>query len=857
MTDRTLRSFTMGLLATSALAFPAFAQDAAPADPADTPSTATAAPSDVDSNEIVVTAQKREESLQDVPISVQAIGTKRLDQLNISNFEDYTKQLPSVSFQTAQPGITVVYMRGVATGGDGNHSGSLPSVGTYLDEQPVTTIGGTLDIHIYDIARIESLAGPQGTLYGASSEAGTIRIITNKPELGVTSGRIDAELNTVAHGEVGGKLEGMINLPIADRIAFRGVAYYQRDGGYIDNVFGSRTYYIYDDDVPDVTVDNSDLVKKNFNDNRVYGGRAALKVDLDDNWTVTPTILHQDMKSNGVFFYDPNIGDLKIDRMFKDLRKDKFTQAALTIEGKIGNFDITYAGAYLDRKTLTLSDYTDYADAYDALYADYNPDYAGLAYFYYQDSAGNYIDPRQHIAASDHFKKLSQELRIASPADKPFRVIAGAFFQRQSNDIFQNYIIDNLDPNLSVNGRPETLWLTKQERVDKDYALFGEASYDVTPKLTLTAGGRLFKYDNSLIGFFGFGRNPGGQYTDRPFNGAGSSRTGVAGCYLADGRTLRETYLAGDPIVNILPGSVPGTFCTNLAEFKNGKLVPKRAKGSGFTHRLNAQYKASDDVMFYGTWSRGFRPGGINRRGDVQPYDPDYLTNFEIGWKTTLADGRVRWNGAVYHQVWKKFQFSFLGANSFTEIHNGNDARINGVETDFNYSSGGLNLTAAAAYTDAKTTGTICAADGDQPPCPGSFVSAPKGTRLPVTPKFKASATARYSWPAFSTARAHVQAGVAYQSSAPSSIRTNVLLVPSGLLNFQNPNEFIGKIRGATLVDLATGLDWKKFNVELYVSNLFDKRNDLSRGVNCGSCTRAVVVSGTPRTIGLRIGTKF
>ena len=166
------------------------AQEQVPVDPGGEPRSRrppTEETTDDQSNVIVVTAQKREENLQNVPISVQAIGTRKLDQLNISNFEQYTKQLPSVSFQSAQPGVTVVYMRGVATGGDGNHSGSLPSVGSYLDEQPVTTIGGTLDVHIYDIARIESLAGPQGTLYGASSEAGTIRIITNKPELGVTS----------------------------------------------------------------------------------------------------------------------------------------------------------------------------------------------------------------------------------------------------------------------------------------------------------------------------------------------------------------------------------------------------------------------------------------------------------------------------------------------------------------------------------------------------------------------------------------------------------------------------------------------------------------------------------------------
>src|SRR3954470_8423189 len=273
MADRSSRALMLGLLATTALASPAFAQAPAPSDatPA-TPTTQSPAPgtnaTDVtsppepvkqaqaaagvpDETEIIITATKREENMQNVPISVQAIGTRRLDQLNISNFEDYTKQLPSVSFDTSQPGSTTVYVRGVATGSDGNHTGSLPSVGFYLDEQPVTTIGGTLDVHIYDIARIESLAGPQGTLYGASSEAGTIRIITNKPELGVTTGRVDGEFNTVAHGGVGGSLEGMINLPIGDHIAFRGVAFYQKDAGYIDNIHGERTYLAPDpaDDV--------------------------------------------------------------------------------------------------------------------------------------------------------------------------------------------------------------------------------------------------------------------------------------------------------------------------------------------------------------------------------------------------------------------------------------------------------------------------------------------------------------------------------------------------------------------------------------------------------------------------------
>jgi iron complex outermembrane recepter protein len=903
MTDRTFRALTLGLLASTALATPAFAQSTEPRTTGQSPAPGTNAtdvtspPPSVqqaqdglvpDQTEIVITATKREENLQNVPINVIAIGTRRLDQLNISNFEDYTKQLPSVSFLTTQPGVTTVYMRGVSAAGgtnaEGNHSGPLPQVGTYLDEQPVTTIGGTLDIHIYDIARIESLSGPQGTLYGASSEAGTIRIITNKPELGVTAGRIDGEINTVTHGGIGGKLEGMINLPITQRIAFRGVAFYQHTAGYIDNVFGSRTYCgdtIYEDDGMGgqvavgcihngPTVTNAGLVEKNFNDQEIWGGRAALKVDLNDNWTATPTFMYQKTKANGVFFYDPELGDLKVDRFREEKSRDRFWQAALTIQGKIANFDVTYAGAYMDRPTFGINDYADYTDAYDQLYEN-----VGGLYYYFalHDSNGLFVsNPQQFIIGTNHFKKMSHELRFASPADKPFRVIAGAFFQRQTNFIHQDYRIDDLAPELSVNGFPETLWLTQQKRKDKDYALFGEASFDVTPQITLTAGGRLFKYDNTLIGFFGFGRDPASgdffkvpgdtrPFTASPPNGAFSSQTGVIQCFTESGQRLRDVLVAGG-FSPLLPASVSGSPCTNLAVFEDGKIKPVRAKDHGFTHRLNAQWKPQENLMFYATWSRGFRPGGVNRRVDVQPYDADFLTNYEIGWKTTF--GPLRWNGAIFHEKWKAFQFAFLGANSFTEVHNARDARINGLETDLSYVRGGLTLNAAAAYTDAKTKGNICNKAGDPTSdCTGvfdgldDFIVAPSGTRLPVTPKLKATATARYSWPAWANVKAHVQGGITYRGSAPSSLRTLIELVPAGSGNFQNPNVFQGRLHAATLVDLFAGLDWPKWNIEAFVTNLFDKRDDLSRQTSCGSCTRALVVPGRPRTIGLRAGMKF
>src|SRR6202163_3782026 len=153
------------------------------------------------------------ESLQNVPLSITAIGTQKLDELHVQNFNDYIKYLPSVSYQTLGPGFAKIYMRGVSSGGDGNHSGSLPSVGVYLDEQPITTIQGPLDIHVYDIARVEALAGPQGTLYGASSEAGTIRIITNKPDPSAFSASYEANVNTTDKGGVGGGVEGYANIP--------------------------------------------------------------------------------------------------------------------------------------------------------------------------------------------------------------------------------------------------------------------------------------------------------------------------------------------------------------------------------------------------------------------------------------------------------------------------------------------------------------------------------------------------------------------------------------------------------------------------------------------------------------------
>jgi len=312
--------------------------------------------------EIVVTAQKRQESLQDVPLAIQALGADRLTELNVARFDDFAQFLPSVSFESNGPGSALVYMRGVASGGDGNHSASLPSVGIYLDEQPITTTIGALDVHVYDIARVEALAGPQGTLFGASSQAGTIRIITNKPDPSGFAAGYGVDLNTISGGSEGYLAEGFVNVPINEKMAVRMVGWARQDGGFVDNVRNTRRY-----PTSGVVTDNSKWVEDDYNTADTYGGRAALRWDVNDNWTVTPTIMGQVQEVNGNFAYDRLLGQINVSELRPDEVRDAWMQGALTVEGKVANFDLVYAGAYMFRDVDGESDYSDYAYWYDAV----------------------------------------------------------------------------------------------------------------------------------------------------------------------------------------------------------------------------------------------------------------------------------------------------------------------------------------------------------------------------------------------------------------------------------------------------------------------------------------------------------
>jgi len=756
---------------------------------------------------ITVTAQKRTENAQDVPISIDVLSSDKLAEMNVSDFNDYVKLLPSVSTQSFAPGFAQVYMRGVASGSNGNHSGPLPSVGQYLDEQPITTIQGALDIHMYDIARVEALAGPQGTLYGASSESGTIRVITNKPDPSAFSASVSGEVNSVDNGGNGYQLEGYVNIPFAQNIALRVVGWDVKDAGYIDNIFGTRTY-----PTSGITIDNAGTAKKNYNTAETTGGRAALAFILNDDWTITPAVQGQSQREKGNWAFDPHVGDLEVSHFFPESSVDRWVQSALTVQGKIGNFDVVYAFAHLNRSDHTDSDYSDYSYWYDVC-CGYGA--------YIHDNNGNLIDPSQHIHGQDIYRKTTNELRLQSPKEDRLRFVVGVFDEKQSHDIQQDYIINGLGSDLSVTGWPDTLWLTKQKRYDDDYAGFGELYYDFTDRLTGTIGGRWFHTENSLKGFYGFA--PG--Y---------STSEGEATCF-----TSQPFETAP---------------CTNL---------DKTTKETDTLGKANLTYKLDDEKMIYGTWSEGFRPGGINRRGDLPPYKSDFLTNWEFGWKTEWMDHRLRWNGAVFHDTWDKFQFAVLGQNGLTVIKNAGQAEINGLETNVSWAATyNLVVSAGLAYYHSKLTQDYCGfTETDGTPithCPPGTINpitgeavdgpeAPKGTELPVTAKEKGNLTARYNFEVGGGWESYAQGAVFFEGRRRSDLR---------LLE----NSILGDLPGYGTVDLSIGTKKDLWSFDVYLKNAFDNRGQLVRFAECAETVcgpQTYVLPVQPRTFGIRATRDF
>ena len=796
---------------------------------------------------IVVTAQKVQENLQSVPISVEVFDNKTLRQLSIVNLDDYVEFAPAISYVRSQgeggngeAGSSLIYIRGVVSGGDGNHSGSEPSVGVYLDEQPVTTITGALPLHLYDINRVEVLEGPQGTLYGASSEAGTVRMITNKPDPSKFAAGYDIQGNKVENGGIGDIVEGFVNLPLSATSAIRLVGWQEHDGGFISNVAGSdangcitngvRTYPSWElsangtgpgggtgQCAPAAPLgagaeSNAPWRRSNYNTLDTHGGRVELKFDLGEHWTVTPTFQGESDATQGFFGYDPAVGDLQLVHFSPENTHDTWTQSSLTVEGKVSNFDIVYAGAYVKRNQHSIADYSDYGEFYDKL-TSYGTNY-------YIGNNGAPIMPQQLVIGAGDFEMWSQELRVTTPVDLPVHGTAGLFLQRQMHNIWQLYTMPGYNfSNLyggnanglavadSIPGFPNAIWLTDEQRVDRDRAAFAQGTWDITSQLSLTAGMRFYKYDNSLLGFYGF-------------NFPAYSSTGVPSCFE--------------------PAITKYSPCTDL---------DARTSDTGHVPRVNVTYKFTPNMMVYATYSKGFRPGGVNRVGGNIPYQADFLKNYEVGWKTQWLGNTLRWNGAIFREDWDNFQFSFLGSNSVTIIRNGGAARIKGVETSVDWLPvNNLFLNVNFTFLDPVLTENYYGCIPGTPECtPLPPVKTPAGTNLPVTPKFKGDVVARYSLQTIGDWKPYGQVSGMYQT-----VTSPVLLV--------SQEQTLGDMPAYALVNLKLGADNAGgLHVDLFINNLLDRRAQLSRFTESNPSTdsQVYIVPAQPRTFGLEFGQEF
>ncbi len=789
--------------------------------------------------EVVVTAQKRTENMQDVPISIDAIGNEKLEQLNIRNFTDYVRMLPSVATTPsigAGAGFSAVYMRGIVTGGDGQATTSQPSVGTYLDEQPVTTIQGNLDLHLYDIARVEALAGPQGTLYGASSQSGTIRIITNKPEIGKFSAGYALEGNAVDDGGNGYVAEGFVNVPLGDRAALRLVGWKTKEAGWMDNLRGTR---LHQGDVStaadNFTVDNTSLAKDDYNTLDTIGARAALRIELNDTWTLTPTAQMQEQQSRGSWGDDLSDfapGTYAVKHFREEYVKDKWYQLGLTVEGQIGSFDLTYSGNTLSRDVDASFDYSDYSYWYDNLYT--SGYFAGL----FLNNAGGRPNPSQSFINNDAYSKQSHELRLSTDQSKRLRGMLGLFYQKQEHDFEQPFgnipgLADSMLMNRDApNGTkyPGVIYLNSLDRVDTDRAVFGQIAYDITDSLELTVGARFFEPEVTVNGFFGYGLG---------FSPA-SAPTGSEPGALANGGSGAFSPMGQGWSRN-------GEYrCKSQAAYKDAPCqnVAKGISESEHIGRANLRWKASEDAMFYATWSEGYRPGGINRNPFAGDYISDFLTNYELGWKTTWLDNRLQFNGALFMQSWDDFQIGFQGANGITQVANGPSAEVNGVETQVQWLPvDNLLISATGAFYDSELKDDYSNFDAA-----GNVVSvnAPKGTALPITPKFKGNLVARYGFNV-GDFDAHVQGSVAHAGKAASRLALDA-------------NAIIGDIEANTTLDFSAGIARDSYTLEFFVQNLSNEDAALYKTSQCAESVCGVQPYGVrpqPRTFGLKFTQKF
>jgi iron complex outermembrane receptor protein len=860
--------------------------------------------------EITVTAQRRSESMQNVPISMQAFTSETLKQLNVSTFEDYVKFLPNVTTANNGPGQNEVFMRGLSAGSQPSQgsasTGLWPNVAIYLDNQSGQLPNRNLDIYAADLNRIEVLEGPQGTLFGAGAEAGVIRYITNEPKLDKFEANVKAGYGTTAHGDPNADVTAVLNLPlIADTLAVRGVIYSDSRGGYIDNVPATFTRKNTDIGIhyanfpanaagqcPDgqpnagfcvppgsLSITNDKIAARAINPVTYQGIRAEVLYKVNDDWDVLITQSYQNMDSRGVFYQQPNASDgaplrpLEVTVFNNAFDKDKFESTAWTVNGKFGVLKAVYTGGYLVRNVEQVGDYTNYARG---VYADYYQCY-GPGTGYNTTLTSTCFSPSATWHSAERNTHQQHEFRLSTPDDWRLRAIAGAFWE--NNTLFDQtgWTYKNI-PSCTSNGAPgtpgnngcfadigtvpgttvvnpgvqgpNTSFYQDTTRTTKQTAFFVSVDYDLIPKvLTATVGTRHFRFDNSSAG----------------------SVSASFGCFQGG---------VPDTGCHVAPPASP-YFSYNL---NNPRLADTE---SGFKSRGNLTWHVTPDIMVYGTYSEGFRPGGFNQNGNSphaftpglvpqyfipSSYQSDKLTNKEIGWKTEFLDHRLQWNGAAYWENWNNVQVAFFDPGVVGNIFfntNGQNFRIKGMETSLIARVvTGLTLQGAASWNQSRQTNSpILLNNNPQSPDFGKPIMeacnafganctavtnpfGPVGSPSADAPPVQFSLRARYDWD-IAGYSPFVQASATHNGHSFTQAGSNPTIaqaggVSTGRLRFENP--------AYTTYDASVGVAKDAWTVTAYGENLTNSNKSVFVS------TDQFIVAQTPlrpRILGLTFGYRF
>jgi iron complex outermembrane receptor protein len=849
---------------------------------------------------IEVTATKRSESIQDIPVSVTALNGEALENLGVDNFQDYVEFLPNVVFQGTGPGQNEIYIRGAATSQTGIAVSSVqalqPSVAFYLDEQPVSMQGRNLDVFATDMERVEVLPGPQGTLFGASSQSGTVRLITKKPDHSGFSAGVDTNMAFTKGGEMSNTVEAFMNFVLTDDFAVRVAAYNENQGGWIDNIrndpanggyIGSAV--VIDrisggplDDPANTPVDapnNDHLIEDDFNDASYAGARFGLSYIINDDWKLLVQHTQQTLETEGVFSYDPNLeGESSTNRFIPEDNDDEFGLTTWTLEGRLEKLDLVYTGGYLNRQIDSTIDYTGYTNGglFAAYYSCNHYEAATLA------DGQKCLDPTKFYKESTDTSRLTHELRMNTSTDNPWRVTAGIFYDSQELETVGKFNIGNTDlpffsdlqrttvgtEGINSNGGPfesEISFVNDVTHIIDQIAVFGQFEYDLTDSVTATLGARWYEIEDTFKG----------------------STTTV------DVTRRIRAFGTLDPDELAAVGEDPALIQEAI---QNGQLEVDLLDNDGVLTvddvilKASVDWKVNDDVLLFATYSEGFRPPVTNRVGGGQATNQngafegfripvysltDTLDNYEVGMKGDFLDGILRVNATAFYSEITDLQTSRFDPTNISFLvftDNVGDAEITGLDADITWlATDNLIIDASFSILDTELTRIN---DELQGIAPGV------GSELPYSADFSGNIRARYYYDLPDGLTGYINGSISYTGDRLASMKMDAYVLEdttqlvygtgSGLKIQQEAAVYEGvtysdsngqAFRGGRYVqdsyaiaNLAFGVSSEEWKAEIYIDNLTDESAILY--IDNQQFTPKVVTN-RPRTIGLRLSYDF